>query len=88
LTGEINILGDSHISLLNRALQIDVANLLAEIRRGGYKSDQTIFHLQLNVCSLSNILQQCTACLDRESIPTIAMLARLTDPLLHTQHTQ
>lgn len=71
LLGKLDILGQAHWALLERALQVDILDVLAKIRLLVDDADQAILDLQVDLCALLDVFVKDTRCLDRESGATV-----------------
>jgi hypothetical protein len=78
LIGYRNILLERSLSLLNRALEINVFSLIAEVGLSIDESDQSIFDLQSNICLFVNGLQQSTNSFNGQVATTVNRLACAT----------
>jgi hypothetical protein len=78
LFGYRNILLECSLSLLDRALEINVFGLFAEIGLSIDESDQSIFDLQSNICFFFNGLQQSTNSFNGQVATTVNRLACAT----------
>jgi hypothetical protein len=74
LSRKVNALGDLDHTSLNRALEINIADLLAEVGLGADKTDQTVLDSQKNIGALLNLLLDRSLGLDQEFLATIKML--------------
>lgn len=72
---KLNVLRDRNLALLDRALQINVGNLLAQIGLSRENLDNAPFDLYVHICSLLDLLQQFTVCFDRKRAPTIEQVS-------------
>lgn len=70
LTGQVDLLCQDQIALVQGAFEVNIGKLIAEIGLLPDQSNQTIFDLEQNVSTLLNRLLQCTTGLDRESMAT------------------
>lgn len=70
LLGKINVLGQVDGTLLQRALKVDILQVLAEVGLLVDDADQTVLDLKVNLGTLFNVLRQDTGCLDREGDAT------------------
>lgn len=61
LGGEADGLGDGEVTLLDRALEVDVGNLLAEVGGRADEADEAVFDLEADVRALLDVL----GCLSR-----------------------
>ncbi|KND87845.1 hypothetical protein TOPH_07470 [Tolypocladium ophioglossoides CBS 100239] len=52
LIGQVDLLGNLHVASLDGAFEVDVADLLTEVRLGVNKSDEAVLDAQLNVSTL------------------------------------
>jgi len=66
LLGEVDRLGDRDNALLNRTLEVDVLDLLAQVRLGVHQPDQTILDLKVDVCALVDGLVDGSDSLDNQ----------------------
>ena len=66
LAGQINVLGQAHLALLERAFQVRLANRLTQVRGLVNQSDQAVFDLEMHITTL-NLIFEVPLCLDRES---------------------
>ena len=71
LGGQVDALCDLHLTGLERALEIDVANLLAQVGLGGDEPDEAVLDRQLDVCALLDRLLDHPLRLDDELFATI-----------------
>lgn len=71
LLGKFNILGQAHWALLERALQVDILDVLAKVRLLIDDTDQAVLDLQVDLCALLDVFVEDTRCLDRESGATV-----------------
>lgn len=69
--GQIDALGESHLSLLKGARKVYIAKLLAEVCGCGEKLDETVFDNQLDVGALFNGLLDCTRGCDEKLLAAI-----------------
>jgi hypothetical protein len=76
--GYRNILLERSFSLLDRALEINIFGLVAEIGLSIDESDQSIFDLQSNICLFVNGLQQSTNSFNGQVATTVNRLACVT----------
>lgn len=70
LVGKLDRLGDAQDALLDRALEVDVLNLLAEVRLRADKANQAVLDLQEDVGALLDGLLDGTGSLDDELLTT------------------
>ena len=70
LLGKIDILGQLHGTLLQRTLEIDILQVVAQVGFLVDDADQAILDLQVHLCALLNVLGQNTRCLDGQSDAT------------------
>ncbi|KND87846.1 hypothetical protein TOPH_07470 [Tolypocladium ophioglossoides CBS 100239] len=49
LIGQVDLLGNLHVASLDGAFEVDVADLLTEVRLGVNKSDEAVLDAQLNI---------------------------------------
>ncbi len=78
LLWQLDILRNRNAACLDRALQIDIWNLLAQIRLLVDQSNQSIFDLQKHLGPLLDVLAQRAHSFDRECLPTMDRLACTT----------
>lgn len=64
LLGQFDLLNDGKLSLLDRALEIDILDLLAEVERLVDELDKAVFDHQLYVRALRNCLLDCSSSFD------------------------
>ena len=64
LLGQLNILGQRHGTLLERALKVDVLDVVAEIGFLVDDTDQAVLDLQVHLCALLDILVEDARSLD------------------------
>lgn len=70
LLGQIDLCLQSHVTLLQRAVEVDVFNLLAEIGGLSDKGDQAILDLQEHGSTLLDLFVQGTRSLDDKGLTT------------------
>lgn len=70
LLGKVNVLGQLHRALLQRALEIDILEVLTQVGLLVDDADQTVLDLQVNLCALLDILRQDSRGLDGQSDAT------------------
>lgn len=70
LVGELDGLGNGQYSLLDGALEVDVPNLLAQVRLRADKANQAVLDLQQDIGALLDILLDGTGGLDDELLAT------------------
>lgn len=68
--GKLDGLGDSQRARVDRALHVDVLDLLAQIGLGADKTNQTVLDLKRDVCALFDGLGQGAGCLDNKVLST------------------
>lgn len=73
---QVNILRNLHLASLQRALEVDVANLLAQIRLSANKSDKAVLDSQQDVGALLDPLLDLALCVDDQLLATINRLVR------------
>lgn len=71
LLGKINILGQLHGTLLQRTLEIDILEVVAQVGFLVDDANQAILDLQVHLCALLNVLGQNARGLDGQSDATI-----------------
>jgi hypothetical protein len=74
LLGKFDSLRDDSVAGLNRALQVDLANLFAQISPGLDQSDETVLDNQVDICPLFDRLLDSSVCLDDEFLATVIKL--------------
>lgn len=92
LLWNLNILRNLRQAILERAFQIYILDLLAEICALIDESDQAIFNLQVNICALQDIFGKGANGFDREglstgiarSVPLSCFRAAITNEVRHT----
>ena len=67
LLGQINRLGDGDLALLDRAIEVDVLHLLAEVGLRVDEADVAVLDLQQHVCAIYDVFFHCSGCFDDES---------------------
>ncbi len=72
---ELDILGNLRLAFLNRAFQIHVGDLLAQIGLRVHQSDQTVLDLDADLGTGLNGLEQRSDGLDAEGRATVIRLA-------------
>lgn len=70
LLGQIDLRLQSHVTLLQRAVEVDVFNLLAKVGGLSDKSDQAILDLQEHSSTLLDLFVQGTRSLNDKSLTT------------------
>lgn len=75
LLREVDRLGDGDNALLNRALEVDVLDLLAQVRLGVHQPDQTILDLEIDVCALLDGLVDGSDSLDNQLGATVSFVS-------------
>lgn len=73
LIGQINLLGQGHGTLLQRALEIDILDLLTQIDLLLQQGNQAPFNLQEHRSALLDGIAQGTFCFDGEGLATRIM---------------
>lgn len=68
LVREVNVLGQSLSALLERALEVDVLDGIAEIGGLTDDSDETVLDLQVDLCALGDVLLELAARSNRERL--------------------
>lgn len=68
LRREVDILRETHLSLIERAVQIDVRDGVAEIRLLVDEGNQTVLDLDVDFGALLHLLLEVAACLNTESL--------------------
>lgn len=71
LARKINGLGDLQISSLEGALEVNLANLLAEVGLCANETDETVLDGQENIGALLNSLLDCSLGVDNELVATM-----------------
>lgn len=74
LSGKIDALCNLHVAGLERALEINVTNLLAQVGLGGDEPDQAVLNRQQDVCTLLDLLLDLSLRLNDQLLATIDML--------------
>lgn len=72
---EVDILGEGHLALVKRALEVSLANRVAAISFLVDKGDETIFDLEMHLEALLNLVLEIASCLDAKLRPTVFVLA-------------
>lgn len=62
--GQVDLLDDGNPALFDGALEIDVLDLLAEIRLGIDQTDVSIFDLEIHICALLDLVLHRASCCD------------------------
>lgn len=70
LSRQADGLGDAQLALLYGAFQIDVADLLAEVRLGADETDEAVLDLKKDVCTLLDVFLDSAGSLDHEILAT------------------
>lgn len=76
LPGQINILGQAQLALLERALEIRLLNGVTRIALLVDQRDQTVLDLQMHFGALADFLLEVTGCLDGELLAAVSMSVR------------
>lgn len=77
LLWQLNILGESHLPSLERALQVHLLDLLAQIDCCLQQGDKTVLDDDSAICALLNILLQCSSRLDGKSLPAVSLVSAM-----------
>lgn len=72
---KVDRLGNLHLASLKRALKVNVANLIAQIRLGADQPDEAVLDRQQDICALLDLLLDSPLCVDNQLLATIIMLA-------------
>jgi hypothetical protein len=78
LLWQLNLLRDGGPALLDRALEIDVLDLLAQVCLGRENLDRAVLDLQKNICALFDFLLECARGFDEEWLSPAARVSRGT----------
>lgn len=71
LLGQFDILCQNHLALLQRTLEVHIAELITKIGGLRDQSDKAIFDDQVDICALHNFIPYGTAGRDSELFATI-----------------
>ena len=74
LAGQVDVLGEGHLALLERTLEICLANRVAAIGLLVDEGDEAVLDLEMHLEALLNLVLEVTAGLDGESLATEKML--------------
>ncbi|PNY28691.1 Uncharacterized protein TCAP_01384, partial [Tolypocladium capitatum] len=81
LLGQVDRLGNLHGASFDGAFEVDVADLLAEVRRGSKKPDETVLDFQQDVGALLDGLLDSPAGLDEQLLASGRWVGREIHPL-------
>jgi len=81
LLGKLDVLGQGGLALLNRALKVDVLDLVAEVGVLLDDGDQAILDLQVDLCAVFDVLRQVAACGDAEDLAGLGRVGVQVDAL-------
>jgi hypothetical protein len=73
LLGELDVLGQGELALLERALEVDVLDLSAEVGVLPDDGDQAVLDLQVHLGAIFNVLREVTASDDAEGLATVGL---------------
>lgn len=77
-TGKFHVLGQGHLALLERALEISLANCLAAVCLLVDEGNQPVFDLEVHLEALANLLFEVTGRLDAKRLTTVEMTISLS----------
>lgn len=72
LVGQLHVLDQRHRALLQRALEIDILDIVAQVCLLVDDADQAVLDLQVHLGAFFDIFAEQTARLDRERLATTA----------------
>ena len=76
LLGEINILGQRQITLVKRALKVNVGDCLTEVGILVDQGDESVFDRKMSFGAFLNFLLQVALCFDCEGLSTMIACQR------------
>ena len=77
LLGKLDVLGQGGLALLDRALEVDVLDLVAEVGVLLDDGDQAVLDLQVHLRAIFDVLRKVTAGHDAEDLTTVAWSQRM-----------
>ena len=77
LLGKLDVLGQGGLALLDRALEVDVLDLVAEVGILLDDGDQAVLDLQVHLRAIFDVLRKVTAGHDAEDLTTVAWGQRM-----------
>jgi hypothetical protein len=73
LLGELDILGQGELALLERALEVDFLDLAAEVGGLPDDGDQAVLDLQVHLGAIFDVFGEVTASDDAEGLTTVSL---------------
>ena len=73
LLGELDVLGQGGLALLERALEVDVLDLAAEVGVLPNDGDQAVLDLQVHLGAIFDVFREVTASDDAEGLATVTL---------------
>jgi hypothetical protein len=85
LLWQVNVLGESHVALLERALEVDFRNRVAEVVFLVDEGDEAVFDLDVYFCALFNLLLEIAGSLDGKSASTMSQMVSSSSTIRHVR---
>lgn len=88
LLGQIDALGQLEFALLQWALEFKILDILAKISGHADDGDQTVFDLQVNLCTVLDVFLEIAGCDDVQGSTTVIWSVPCSDELVQSSYSR